>query len=146
MPQSCDMGPTALLPLRRLRLGLYPWILVSEASRLTTRPPKPLLFRYQTNIHPAQPLLKTTSVFMVCCTLQLKMSVWGENYEICKVGGYLFCERRLFHTNILFLRFAILCKTHLTQPELCVQQTSLTHVVELLQSHFKLFVFMFMLM
>jgi hypothetical protein len=56
MPQICDMGPTALLPLRRkaclrifpllkirrLRPGLNPRTWVPEASTLTSRPPKPL--------------------------------------------------------------------------------------------------------
>ena len=55
MPQICNMGQTALLPLRRkacwgffrpkiwrLRPGLNPRSWVPEASTLTTRPPKPL--------------------------------------------------------------------------------------------------------
>jgi hypothetical protein len=56
MPQICDMGPTALLPLpkegvlrifpplniRRLRPGLNPQTWVPEASTLIPRPPKPL--------------------------------------------------------------------------------------------------------
>ena len=56
MPQICDMGPTALLPLRRkacwgffsplkirrLQPGLNPWTWVLKASTLTPRPPKPL--------------------------------------------------------------------------------------------------------
>jgi hypothetical protein len=50
MPQSCDMGPTALLPVRRkayggfLRPGFNPRTGVPEASMLTTRPPKPIIF------------------------------------------------------------------------------------------------------
>jgi hypothetical protein len=54
MPQICDMGPTALLPfrrrifpplkIRRLRSGLNPRTWVPEASMLTPRPPKPLVF------------------------------------------------------------------------------------------------------
>jgi hypothetical protein len=57
MPQSCDIGPTALLPsegrhgedffarkIRRLRPCLNPRIWVPEASMLTTRPPKPLYY------------------------------------------------------------------------------------------------------
>jgi len=53
MPQICDMGQTALLPLRRAedffarkirqpRPGVNPRSWVPEASTLTTRPPKPL--------------------------------------------------------------------------------------------------------
>jgi hypothetical protein len=55
MPQICDMGQTALLPLRRkarcgffaqkirlLRPGSNRLSWVPEASMLTTRPPKPL--------------------------------------------------------------------------------------------------------
>jgi hypothetical protein len=63
MPQICDMGPTALLPLRkkacwgffsprkiwRLRPDLYPWTWVPGASMLTTRPPKPLCFTVTSN-------------------------------------------------------------------------------------------------
>jgi hypothetical protein len=55
MPQSCDIGQAALLPLhgmlriffarkiRRLRSGLNPRTWVSEASMITTRPPKCLI-------------------------------------------------------------------------------------------------------
>ena len=38
------MGPTALLPLRRVRPGLNLRTRIPEASTLTPRPPKPLMF------------------------------------------------------------------------------------------------------
>jgi hypothetical protein len=72
MPQSCDMGQMALLPLRRkarwgfffarkirlLRQGLSPRTWVPEASMLTSRPPKPLtLFIIGQGISPEDFLL-----------------------------------------------------------------------------------------
>jgi hypothetical protein len=54
MPQICDMGQTALLPLRSHAVDFFAWKIrrlfpgsnprswVPEASMLTTRPPKPL--------------------------------------------------------------------------------------------------------
>jgi hypothetical protein len=62
MPQICDMEQTALLPFwrkacwgffrpkNRLRPGAYLRSWVPEASMLTTRPPKPLIPRYQYNL------------------------------------------------------------------------------------------------
>jgi hypothetical protein len=49
MPQSCDMGPMALLPLQRKACwgffcpGVNQWTWVPKASMLTTRPPKLLI-------------------------------------------------------------------------------------------------------
>jgi len=43
MPQICDMGPTALLPLRRkASAGFEPANLGTKGQHATPRPPKPL--------------------------------------------------------------------------------------------------------
>jgi hypothetical protein len=72
--------------------------------------------RYQTKIHIAQSLVIKPSIFIVCCTIQRKISQWGENYELYrnKLGGYLFCERHLFHKNFYCYDLQYCIKVHLT--------------------------------
>ena len=55
MPQIYDMGPTALLPLRRkASAGFEPANLGTKGQHATSRPPKPFIFQYESKITVAE--------------------------------------------------------------------------------------------
>jgi hypothetical protein len=80
MPQICVMGPTALLPLQRirkirgLRPGSNPRSWVPEASALTTRPPEPL----PTDIYKWFALYFTFRYFAILSLLRMYIASVGN--------------------------------------------------------------------